>query len=135
MNVLKYLGVAAIALSSLATAADAQTLSKPSPQALHQSIQPGVSNGHGTTGGSTTEFSGSGEYYRHCYEAYWYDDGANYYIFAYNLEGDYEYSSVPHAGSGNTITQTTLNSLCATGQGYYIFFSGSSFYEISEKAF
>lgn len=133
MNVLKYVGLAAIALSSSIAVAQAEPMT---PQALHALIKPGESNAYGKLGGTTSEFSGAGQYYRHCYEADWYDDGTYYYIFAFNLEGDYEYSSVPHAGSGNTVTQTTLNVLCSTGQGYFIYLNSSGgFYYIQEKAY
>jgi hypothetical protein len=146
MKYLKYAGIAAIGLAWSMGLAQAQTATAGggtstagapaigSASALRALVKPGVMNGIGTSGAGPS-FSGSGLYYRHCVEAIFYDDGTNYGVYAYNVEGDEEYALMPHAGSGNSAAQTLLTDVCRSGGGYYIEFSGSTWYELWQKAY
>lgn len=143
MRILKYVGIAGISLACSIGFAQAQTALPGgggpalNPSQLQATIKPGVTNGVGKIGGGAAQAFSTGWNYRHCFEAIWWDNGTSgYYVEALNVEGDVLYSYVPYAGSGNNITQNTLNLLCSRGGGYYVYVLASgAFTELNEEGY
>lgn len=76
-------------------------------------------SGSGKLAGTPAAAPAAGWNTGHCWTSIWQYDGTNYYIYAFNVAGDYYYSYInsPLISS----LQSTLLDVCRTGQQYGVY--------------